>query len=158
MEQGKQRRVKVVDGATHRTGTLRAAVKPHKVSASPSVKQIIGDYVGGLKAGSLSQTYAGDTLTKNASRLRSNFGLAANDELYLLTDPTATGRAGMLLSASGIHLADGRGSTATVAWKDLRSCKIGVQNGMLVIGQSGVSTRDAKTLAALLQHIQAKLS
>lgn len=158
MEQNSQRRVKVTDGAIHRTGTLRAAVKPHKVSASPNVQQLINSYLQSLKSGSLSQTYTGNTLTKNASRLRANFGLAANDELYLFTDPTATGKAGMLLSTSGIHLADGRGNTATVAWKDLHGCKIGYQNGMLVIGQSGVTTRDAKTLAALLQSIQGKLS
>ena len=77
------RRVKVTDAAAHRTGARRAAIKPHKRSKDAAAKQVVSDYLAGLKAGALSQTYWGETLTKNAVALRTNFGLAANDELFL---------------------------------------------------------------------------
>lgn len=153
-----QRRVKVTDATAHRSGTKRAAIKPHKRGTEPNIKQLISDYVGSLRAGSLSQTFTGTTITQNAAALRANFGLEATDEPYLLLDPTKTGRAGMLLSATGIHLADGRGNTATTTWKELPSCTVAYQRNMLVIGQGGVSSTDGKTLAPLLQQIQAKLA
>lgn len=163
MDQDKQqdkqaRRIKVTGDAAHKTGTKRAAIKPHKRTSETNVKQVIADYMASLKAVSLSQTYYGSTITKNAATLRTAFGLAADDEPYLLADPTGTGRAGMLLSASGLHLADGRGGTALIAWKDLPSRKIACQRTTLAIGQSSIATRDAQVLAGLLQTIQGKLS
>ena len=158
MTEDKQaRRVKVTDAsATHRVGTKRAAIKPHKRPSQVSPKQIITDYLGNLDKGTLTQTYTGDTLVRNAALLRRNFALDANDELYLLLDPSGTGKAGMLLSASGLHVADGRGGTGEVSWKDINNCQISYQRGMLVIGQTGISTRDARAVAELLQQIQAK--
>lgn len=153
-----QRRVKVTGAAAHRTGERRAAVKPHKKTTALNYKEIITTYLGGLRAGSFVQSYAGDTLVRNGAAIRKGFGLAADDELILLTDPTATGRAGVLLSTSGVHLADGRGGTASIAWKDLKSCKIGVQRNAVVIGQSSIQTKDAQALASLLQHVQSKIT
>lgn len=159
MDQDKQpRRVKNVDAQTHRAGTHRAAIKPHKRTISSQVKQVISSYMGSLKTGSLKQTYYGDTITKNAAALRTNFGLAADDEPYLLTDPTGTGRAGMLLSSTGVHLADGRGGTAAIDWKELPGCSIGYQRGMLVIGKGGIASTDGQALVSLLQQIQTKLA
>lgn len=151
------RREKVVGAATHRTGTHRAAVKPHKVTPSVNVAQVISDYLATLKRGSLTQTYAGATLTKNAALIRTGFAISSQDELYLLTDPTGTGKAGILLSTSGVHLADGRGHTTHATWKEFQSTKVSCQCGTIIIGQSSVSTRDAQALASLLQHIQGKL-
>ena len=157
MEQDKQpmqRRVKVVDASEHRSGTLRAAVKPHKRPTEPDVKQTIATFMANLKT-RLTQTYYGSTIDKNAAVLRANFGkLAATDELYLLCDPTATGKAGMLLAKSGIHLADGRGGTLAIAWKDLPGQTIAYNRGTLTVGQSGIATNDGQTLASLLKQIQ----
>ncbi len=158
MDQDKQpRRVKVTGDAAHQTGAKRAAVKPHKRTAEVNVKQVIADYMGSLKNVRLSQTYYGDTITKNAAALRSNFGLAAGDEPYLLADSTGTGRSGMLLSSTGLHLADGRGGTASIAWKDLSKRTIAFQRGTLAIGQSSIVSRDGQVLASLLQTIQSKV-
>lgn len=160
MEQDKQtKRVKSTEGSTHRKGTLRAAVKPHKRTTDPVAKQVINEYMGSLKT-RLSQTTWGTSLTKNASALCSNFGLEASDEPYLLLDVTSgrTGKAGMLLSKTGVHIADGRGGTAAVAWKDLPNCKIAYQRNMLVIGQTGITSQDGQVLATLLQKIQTKVA
>lgn len=159
MEQDKQtRRVKVTGDAAHASGSKRAAIKPHKRTAEVNVKQVIADYIGSLRAAVLSQTYYGTTIAKNAAALRANFGLAADDEPYLLADPSGTGRSGMLLSASGLHLADGRGGTAAIAWKDLPARTIAARQGVLVVGQSSIATRDVQVLAGLLQTIQGKLA
>lgn len=151
------RRVKNTDASAHRAGTKRAAVKPHKRTSEPDVKKAITDYLATLRSGSLTQTYTGDTLVRNAAALRANFGLDASDELYLLNDPTATGKAGVMLSSSGVHIADGRGGKATISWKDFASTTVGYQRGMLVIGQAGVSSRDAQALAGLMQNLQSAL-
>lgn len=155
-----QRRVKVVDAQTHRTGEKRAAIKPHKRVTEPDLKQVINTYMDGLRAGSVSQTMWGATVDKNAQALRSIYGLAADDEPYLLLDITAmrTGRAGMLLAKSGVHLADGRGGSLAISWKDLASMPVGYQRGMLTIGQSGITARDGQALAGLLQQIQTKVA
>lgn len=151
-----QRRVKVTEGGTHRTGTRRAAIKPHK-REEVSAQKIIAEFTGSLKSGSTSQTYWGATIDKNAAALRTNFGLAATDTPYLLLDPTGTGRAGMLLSDTGVHLADGRGGRLSTTWKELSGQSIAYQRNMLVIGQSGVASRDGQVLLPLLQQLQAKL-
>ena len=159
MDQDKQaRRVKVTEGATHRVGAKRAGIKPHKRATEPNYKQIITDYLDGLKKGSVRQTYWGTTLAKSAAAVQKYFGLGSDDELYLLLDPTATGRAGMLLSKTGLHLADGRGGTLAIGWKELASQNIAYQRGALVIGQSSVATTDGQALAALLQQLQSKIA
>ncbi|MBO5392185.1 MAG: hypothetical protein J6D34_01500 [Atopobiaceae bacterium] len=157
-ESKQPRRVKVTDATAHRTGTRRATVKPHKRATEPDVKKLISDYMSTIRSSSLRNTYYGDTIAKNATGLCNNFGIAATDEPYLLVDPTGTGRAGMLLSSTGVHLADGRGGTAAVSWKDLPSTTLACQRGMIVIGQSGVTTSDAQVMTALLQQIQAKFA
>ena len=130
MDQDKQpRRVKVTEGGTHRTGTRRAAIKPHKREEA-SAKQIITTYMNSLKQGSTSQTFWGDTIDKNAAALRANFGLAATDVPYLLLDPTA-------------YLAG-----QTLAY----------QRNTLAIGQNGITTRDGQALLPLLQQLQTKLA
>lgn len=149
-----ERRVKVTDGAKHRVGTVRAAVKPHKV-ATTNAKQVIADYLKGLGKSGLSQTYTGDTLTKNAKLIRTSFGIGGTEELYLLCDPSGTGKVGLLLSASGVHIADGRGGTIHTPWKDLPKTNVSSQRGMVVLGQTGVKTNDAKALVTLLQKLQA---
>ncbi len=149
-----ERRVKVTDGAKHRVGTIRAAVKPHK-AATTSAKQVIADYLQGLGKGSLQQSYTGDTLNKNAKLIRTSFGVGGAEELYLLCDPTGSGKVGLLLSASGVHTADGRGGASHTPWKDFPKTDVSSQRGMVVIGQTGVKTNDAKVLVTLLQKLQA---
>ena len=90
--------------------------------------------------------------------IRSLYGLAENDEPYLLLNLSGDGRTGMTLSSTGIHLADGRGGSATITWADLAKTSVGYQRGMLVIGQSGITSTDAQVLAALLQQIQQKIA
>lgn len=160
MEQDKQpRRVKVVNAETHRSGSRHGAVKPHKRTSEAEIKKLINDYMGGLRANSVTQTYWGTTVEKNAVPLRKNFGLEASDDLYLLLDVTGgKGQAGMLLSATGVHLADGRGGTVAISWKDFATQKLSYQNNTLVIGQSGIQTRDGKVVLPLLQQIQAKIA
>lgn len=150
-----QRRVKVTDtSAVHRVGTKRAAVKPHKRTTEPNPKQIIADFLASLRSGSLKNTFTGDTLVKNAALLRKSFALAGNDDLYLLLDPSASGKAGLLLSSSGLSVADGRGGTGFVGWKDLPKCEISFENGMLVIGQTGITTKDAQHISTLLNKLK----
>lgn len=160
MEQDKQqRRVKVVgEAATHRVGTKRAAVKPHKSTDTQNVGQIINDCLSSLRGTKLTQTYTGSSLTQYDKLLRTSFRLDANDEIYLLTDPTGTGKAGVLLSASGVHVADGKGTSIATSWKDFAKTGASCQRGMLVIGQNGIVTRDAQAVATLLQQVQAKLA
>ena len=156
-----QRRVKVTGEDRSRTGgTRHAAVKPHKVSSGSVVKQTITSYVSGLKAGTLTQSTWGDTLAKKAATVRTNFGLTATDEPYLLLDLSSNGsaKAGMVLAESGVHLADGKGGSLSIGWKDLASTKIAYQRNMLVIGQSGITSKDGAALATLLQQLQAKAS
>ena len=98
------------------------------------------------------------TIAKNAAALCRNFGIDTTDEPYLLVDPTGSARAGMLLSSSGVHLADGRGGTLAITWKDLPGITLACQRGMIVIGQSGVTTSDAQAMTTLLQQIQAKFA
>lgn len=157
-ESKQPRRVKNTDATAHRTGARRATVKPHKRPAEPDVKKLISDYMGAIRSGSLRNTYYGDTIAKNAAALCRNFGIDTTDEPYLLVDPTGSGRAGMLLSSSGVHLADGRGGTLAVTWKDLPGITLACQRGMIVIGQSGVTTSDAQAMTTLLQQIQAKFA
>ena len=160
MEQDNQpKRVKNTEGGAHRSGTFRGAVKPHKRTTEPNVKQVINDFMGGLNV-RLTQTVWGTSLTKSAAILQANFGLAANDEPYLLLDvtPARNGKAGMLLSTTGVHIADGRGGTAAVSWKDLSNCNVAYRNNMLVIGQTGITSRDGQILATLLQQIKSKVS
>ena len=159
MDQDKsQRRVKTTGAASHRTGTLRAAVKPHKVSSAPNLKQIINDYMNALKAGSTSQTMWGANVEKNAQAIQSIHGLATTDEPYLLLNLSGDGRTSMALTSTGVHVADGRGGTLAITWADLAKTTVAYQRNMLVIGQTGISSSDGKVLAALLQHVQGKLA
>ena len=59
MEQDKQpKRVKNVDAQTHRAGTHRAAIKPHKRSTASTVKSVISSYMGSVKTGTLNEVLA----------------------------------------------------------------------------------------------------
>lgn len=160
MDQDKQpKRVKVVGAEGHRSGERRAAVKPHKRTSGADIKKLINDYLGGLKSARFTQTYWGSTIEKNAAMLRSNFGLQASDEPYLLLDVTGgKAKAGMLMSETGVHLADGRGGTAGFTWKEFATQQLAYQNNMLVIGTSGIQGPDGKQLLPLLQQIQAKVA
>lgn len=159
-DEPQQKRVKVTDSsATHRVGERRAAVKPHKrVTNDVAARQTIDTFLESPEAKGLSQTYWGETLVKNAALLRKSFGLATDDDLYLLSDPTASGKAGMLLAKSGINLADGRGGKVSLTWKDLAETAVAYQRGALLIGQNGITSRDAQALATLLKQIQAKMA
>ena len=57
-ESGKKRK-KVTDDAVHRTGTLRAAVKPGVTVGKPSVAKIISDYVEAKGARAFQRTLWG---------------------------------------------------------------------------------------------------
>lgn len=154
-----QRRVKVTDATAHRAGTKRAAIKPHKRTTAESVKQIVSTYTSSLKQGSVTQTYWGTTLDANAVVLRKNFGLAAGEDLYLLLDASSgRGQAGLLLSATGVHLADGRGGSYGLGWQELAGAPISYKNGTLTVGQAGIASRDGQIVATLLQQIKNKIA
>lgn len=159
MPEDKQRHVKNTGAGAHRGGTLRNAIKPHKRTAEPDIKRAIADYTSGIRAGSVSQTYWGATVDKNAAALRANFGLSSDDEPYLLLDASGgKGNAGMLLSRTGVHLSDGRKGRASISWGDFATASIGIQRGMLVIGQNGIVSNDAQVVLGLLQQLQATIS
>ena len=45
-----------------------------------------------------------------------------------------------------------------ITWKELAGLAIAFQRNMLVIGQTGINSRDSQVLTGLLQHVQAKLA
>ena len=155
-----KRRVKVKSSETGRTGAQRAAIKPHKVTEEDNSipKQVIEVFMGALKPGTTSQTVWGTDLTPKAASVRSAFGLAANDTPYLLLDVNGKASAGMVLSTSGVHLADGRGGSKDISWNELKSLNVSYQRGMLVIGQNGITSKDSEAMAVLLQQIQKRLA
>lgn len=154
-----QRRVKVKSSETGRTGVKRAAIKPHKRVEDNSIpKQVIEAFMGALQPGVVSQTTWGSSLSSKAATLRTNFDLAANEEPYLLLDLAGNAKSGMVLGTNGIHLADGRGGKMAITWDQLKSMQVSYKNNMLIIGQSGVSSKDSKAMAVLLQQIQKKLA
>ena len=157
-ESGKRRK-KVTDDAVHRTGTLRAAVKPGVTVGKPSVEKIISDYIEAKGAKAFKRTVWGDGLARSATALRNAFKLPASEELYLFTNlSTILRTAGVLLSSSGFHLLDGKGGSADLSWDLFSSCTISFSRGMLVIGQVGITSPDSEALAELLQTIKASLS
>ena len=157
-ESGKRRK-KVTDDAEHRTGTLRAAVKPGVTVGKKSVSKVISDYIEAKGAKTFQRTFWGDKLAQSASALRSAFKLPANEELYLFTNlSSGLKTAGILLSSSGFHLLDGKGGSANLSWELFTNCAISVSRGMLVIGQLGISSPDADELAELLQAIKESLT
>ena len=157
-ESGKRRK-KVTGDAEHRTGTLRAAVKPGVTVGKPSVAKTISDYIEAKGARAFQRTVWGDSLARSATALRSAFKLPANEELYLFTNlSTILRTAGVLLSSSGFHLLDGKGGSADLSWDLFAGCSISFNRGMLVIGQIGITSPDSEELAELLQTIKANLS
>ena len=153
------RRVKVKSSETGRTGTKRAAIKPHKRVEDNSIpKQVIEAFMGALQPGVVSQTTWGSNLSAKAATLRTNFSLATSEEPYRLLDLDGKAKSGMVLGTNGIHLADGRGGTMAITWDQLKTMQVNYQNNMLVIGQSGISSKDSKAMAVLLQQIQKKLA
>lgn len=154
-----QRRVKVKSSETGRTGVKRAAIKPHKRVEDNSIpKQVIEAFMGALQPGITSQTTWGTALASKAATLRTNFGLPSSDTPYLLLDLDGKARSGMVLSTTGVYLADGRGGKMAITWDQLKQLKVTYQNNMLIIGQSGITSKDNKPLAVLLQQIQNKLA
>ena len=157
-ESGKKRK-KVTGDAEHRTGTLRAAVKPGVTVGKPSVAKTISDYIEAKGARAFQRTVWGDSLARSATALRSAFKLPANEELYLFTNlSTILRTAGVLLSSSGFHLLDGKGGSADLSWELFANCTISINRGMLVIGKVGITSPDSEELAELLQTIKANLS
>ena len=150
--QRKARRAKNVNATAHRSGEFRAAVKPQGAGAT-GVEKLIATYMG--KAGAnLSQTTWGPSVSKLASALRTNFGLAAGDTPYLLCDVAGTRKAGLVISSTGVHIADGRGGKASVLWRELARTSVSAARGSLNIGSVRIVTADASTLAGLLQYLQ----
>ena len=157
-ESGKRRK-KVTGDAEHRTGTIRAAVKPGVTVGKPTVVKVISDYIEAKGAQVFKCTFWGDRLARSATALRSTFKLPANEELFLFTNlSSGTQTAGILLSSSGFHLLDGKGHSANASWETIASCTISISRGMLVVGQIGIISPDSAALAELLQTIKATLS
>ena len=157
-ESGKRRK-KVTGDAEHRTGTLRAAVKPGVIVGKQSVEKVISDYIETKGARVFKRTYWGDKLAQSANTLRGMFKLPANEELYLFTNLSSlTQTAGLLLSSSGFHLLDGRGGSADLNWETFAKCDISTGRGMLIIGKTGIISPDYEALAELLLTIKAALS
>ena len=159
-EEPKKRRKKVVGDATHRTGTLRAAVKPGVIVGKQSPKKVIQSFLESELARKLSHSAWGNALAASADKIRAAFELPAGEELYLFTQLPSSGAeaAGILLSASGFHLLDGKGGFANLSWDQFAGCAIAIKRGMLVIGQIGISSPDSQVLAELFQKIKAALS
>ena len=157
--ESEKRRKKVTGDAEHRTGTLRAAVKPGVTVGRKSVSKVISDFIDAKGTRVFRQTFWGDKLAPSATALRRAFGLSAQEELYLFTKLSSTTQtAGVLLSSSGFHLLDGKGGAADVSWESLAGCTISYSRGMLVIGQLGIISPDSEALTELLQTIKAALS
>jgi hypothetical protein len=157
-ESGKKRK-KVTGDAEHRTGTLRAAVKPGVVVGKQSVAKVISDYIETKGARVFKRTFWGDKLAQSSAALRSSFKLPANEELYLFANlSTLTQTAGILLSSSGFNMLDGKGGSAHLDWETFANCNISTSRGMLVIGNTGIISPDYEALAELLQAIKAALS
>lgn len=157
-ESGKRRK-KVTGDATHRTGTIRAAVKPGVTVGKKSVSKVISEYIESKGAKVFTHSYWGDTLAASAKALRTEFQLPANEELYLFTKlQGAAQTAGVLLSSSGFHLLDGKGGFADATWETFADCVISFSRGTLVIGQLGITSHDSEALAELLQTIKTTLS
>ncbi len=158
-EETGKRRKKVTGDATHRAGTLRAAVKPGVTVGRKSVSKVVSEFVEAKGAKAFTHSYWGNALASSAKALRAEFELPANEELYLFTKLSGTAQtAGVLLSSSGFHLLDGKGGFANVSWEKFPDCVVSLSRGVLVIGQLGISCPDAATLAELLQTIKATLS
>lgn len=158
--ESEKRRKKVTGDATHRTGTLRAAVKPGVTVGRKSVSRVISDFIEAKGAGTLTQSVWGSALAASADALRKEFELPAGEELYLFTKLSSAGNrtAGILLSSSGFHLLDGKGSCGDVSWEQLPGCDILLNRGVLVIGKIGISSPDSAALAELLLTIKSTLS
>ena len=157
--ESEKRRKKVTSDAEHRTGTLRAAVKPGVIVGKPSVEKVISDYIEAKGAKLFRCTFWGDRLAESSNTLRSIFKLPANEELYLFTNLSSLNRtAGLLLSSSGLHLLDGKGGSANLSWETFASGSVSTSRGMLVIGKIGIVSPDYEALAELLQTIKTTLS
>ena len=157
--ESEKRRKKVTGDAEHRTGTLRAAVKPGVIVGKPSVEKVISDYIEAKGAKLFRCTFWGDRLAESSNTLRSIFKLPANEELYLFTNLSSLNRtAGLLLSSSGLHLLDAKGGSANLSWEMFASCSVSTSRGMLVIGKIGIVSPDYEALAELLQTIKTALS
>ena len=157
--ESEKRRKKVTGDAEHRTGTLRAAVKPGVIVGKPGVEKVISDYIEAKGAKLFRCTFWGDRLAESSNTLRSIFKLPANEELYLFTNLSSLNRtAGLLLSSSGLHLLDGKGGSANLSWETFASCSVSTSRGMLVIGKIGIVSPDYEALAELLQTIKTALS
>ena len=112
------KRKKVRGDAEHRTGTIRAAVKPGVTVGRKSVSRVISDFITAKGARAFTHSYWGNALASSAKALRAEFELPANEELYLFTKLSGTAQtAGVLLSSSGFHLLDGKGGFANVSWE-----------------------------------------
>ena len=153
------KRKKVRGDAEHRTGTIRAAVKPGVTVGRKSVSKVISDFIAAKGARAFTHSYWGNTLDASASALRKEFELPADEELYFFTKlPGTRQTAGVLLSSSGFHLLDGKGGSADLSWEQFAGCTISFSRGMLVIGQVGITSPDSDELTELLQAIKAALS
>lgn len=159
-DETKRRRKKVTGDAEHRTGTLRAAMKPGVTLGRQSVAKVIENFLSGSGAAGLSHSAWGKRLEASAAAIRAAFELPATEALYLYTQLPSAGSetAGLLLSASGFHLLDGKGGFANLSWDQFAGCIVSIKRGLLVIGQIGISTPDSQALAELLQQIKAALS
>ena len=165
------KRKKVRGDAEHRTGTIRAAVKPGVTVGRKSVSKVISDFITAKGARAFTHSYWGSTLTASADALRKEFELPAGEELYFFTKlPGTKQTAGVLLSSSGFHLLDGKGGFANASraicllgqtndsWDTFASCVISYSRGVVAVGQLGIAAPDSAVLAELLQTIKTSLS
>ena len=153
------KRKKVRGDAEHRTGTIRAAVKPGVTVGRKSISRVISDFIAAKGARAFTHSYWGNTLDASASALRKEFELPADEELYFFTKlPGTKQTAGVLLSSSGFHLLDGKGGFANASWDTFASCVISYSRGVVAVGQLGIAAPDSAVLAELLQTIKTSLS
>ncbi|MBQ3267780.1 MAG: hypothetical protein IJI16_05475 [Atopobiaceae bacterium] len=153
------KRKKVRGDAEHRTGTIRAAVKPGVTVGRKSVSRVISDFITAKGARAFTHSYWGSTLTASADALRKEFELPAGEELYFFTKlPGTKQTAGVLLSSSGFHLLDGKGGFANASWETFAACVISYSRGVVAVGQLGIAAPDSAVLAELLQTIKTSLS
>ena len=145
-------------GTTAPTTNTAAASAP--ASNVVTVEQFIVSYLSGLKAGTLTDSVWGNSLSAKLPSARSLLSIPANDEVYLYSEVQVLfrGKVALALCASGLRMRDVSGTVRQIAWKDLRSHRIAAQGTTLAIGNYQLAFHDAAVLAQLLTQIQSKLA
>jgi hypothetical protein len=168
----------------NRTGSARAAVKPHKRTSDASaahapsgnaaakpqaqaqqqaptqgtldVSAILTAWVNSLGGARLNQTYLGSSLSKKLDQAARSFGIPKGESAFLVLDATIFGtcKAGLALCSKGIYLRDTAGAQDAISWTKLPATKLGADAQSLTIGKHKIVTVDGIAVGKLLATIQ----